>query len=94
MRYTKHSPTKRSPLIKHVKKVKIKPLLVRTKVQTQQHQGLPRHAKMGPKRGYKGEYNMEVPNSVAPFFNVEEGLKISLSTVYYILKNRLHIGQK
>ena len=45
---------------------------------------------MGPKREYKGMYNMEVPNSVEPFFNVEEGLKISLLTVDIILQNRLH----
>ena len=50
--------------------------------------------KMGPKREYKGKYNMEVPKSVEPFFNVEEGLKISLFTVYIMLQNRLHIGQK
>ena len=37
---------------------------------------------MGPKEEYKGEYNMEVPNSVEPFFNVEEGLKISLTSVF------------
>ena len=82
MRYTKNSQKKKIPLIKHVQEVKIKPLLVRTKVQKQQHQGLPRHTKMGPKRGYKEKYNMEVSNSVEPFFNVEEGLKISLFSVY------------
>ena len=94
MRYTKNSPNKKRPLIKHVQEVKIKLFLVRTKVQKQQHQGLPRHTKMGPKRGYKGKYNMEVSNSVEPFFNVEEGLKISLFTVCIMLQNRLHIGQK
>ena len=90
MRYTKHSPNKKRPLIKHVQEVKITLFLVRTKVQKQQHQGLPRHTKMGPKRGYKGKYNMEVPNSVDPFFNVEEGLKISLLTVYNMLQNKSH----
>ena len=37
---------------------------------------------------------MEVPNKDEPFFNVEEGLKISLFTVYNMLQNRLHMGQK
>ena len=87
MRYTKHSSNKKIPLIKHVQEVKINPLLVRTKVQKQQHQGLPRHTKMGPKRGNKGKYNMEVPNSVEPFFNVEEGRKIILLSVYNMLQN-------
>ena len=90
MRYTKHSPKKKIPLIKHVQKVKIRLFLVRIKVQKRQHQGLPRHTKMGPKRGYKGKYNMEVSNSVEPFFNVEEGLKISLFKVYIMLQNRSH----
>ena len=48
--------------------------------------------KWGPKREYKGKCSMEVPNSVDPFFNVEEGLKISLFTVYIMLQNRSHIG--
>ena len=52
------------------------------------------YAKMGPKGEYKGKYNMEVPNGVEPFFNVEEGLKISLISVYNMLKNRLLMGQK
>ena len=37
---------------------------------------------------------MEVPNSDEPFFNVEEGLKISYFTVYDRAQNRLYIGQK
>ena len=45
---------------------------------------------MGPKRGYKGKYNMEASNSVAPFVNVEEGLKISILTVYNMLQNKSH----
>ena len=45
---------------------------------------------MGPKREYKGKYNMEVPNSVDPFFNVEEGIKIRLFKVYIMLQNRSH----
>ena len=48
----------------------------------------------GRKEEYKGRYNMEVPNGVEPFFNVEEGLKISLISVYNMLKNRLLMGQK
>ena len=52
------------------------------------------HAKMGPKGEYKGKYNMEVPNGVDPFFNIEEGLKIILISVYNMLKNRLLMGQK
>ena len=47
---------------------------------------------MGPKRGYKEKYNMEVSNSVEPFFSVEEGLKISLLTVYNMLQNKSHIS--
>ena len=39
--------------------------------QKQMHGRLPLHAKMGPKEEYKGKYNMEVPNGVEPFFNVE-----------------------
>ena len=50
--------------------------------------------RMGPKEEYKGEYIMEVPNSVEPFFNVEEGLKISLISVYNMLENRFLMGQK
>ena len=38
--------------------------------------------KWGPKRGYNGKYYMETPNSVEPFFNVEEGLKTSNFVVY------------
>jgi len=90
MRYTKNSSNKKITLIKHVQEVKIMPLLVRIKVQKQQLRGLPRHTKMGPKRGYKGKYNMEVSNSVEPFFNVEEGLKISLLSVYNMLQNKSH----
>ena len=48
----------------------------------------------GRKVEYKGRYNMEVPNDVEPFFNVEEGLKISLFTDYNMLENRLLMGQK
>ena len=50
--------------------------------------------KKGPKGEYKGKYNMEVPNGVEPFFNVEEGLKISIISVYNMLKNRFLMGQK
>ena len=50
--------------------------------------------KWDQKEEYKGEYNMEVPNSVEPFFNVEEGLKISLISVYNMLENRFLMGQK
>ena len=52
------------------------------------------HAKMGPKGEYKGKYNMEVPNGVEPLLNVEEGLKISLISVYHMLENKLLMGQK
>ena len=45
---------------------------------------------MGPKKENKGKYSMEVPNSVAPFFNVEEGLKITLLSVYNMLLNKSH----
>ena len=37
---------------------------------------------------------MEDSNSDEPFYNVEEGLKISLFTVYNMLQNRLHTGLK
>ena len=43
---------------------------------------------------YKGRRNMEIPNGVEPFFNVEEGLEISLIPVINMLKNRLLMGQK
>ena len=46
----------------------------------------------GRKEEYKGRYNMEIPNGVEPFFNVEEGLKMSLISVYNMLKNRLLTG--
>ena len=49
---------------------------------------------MGPKKEYKGKYSMEVPKSVKPFYNVEEGLKISLFTVYIMLLNRSHTSLK
>ena len=48
----------------------------------------------GIKVEYKGKFNMEVPNGVEPFFNVEEGLKIIPTSVYNMLKNRLLMGQK
>ena len=48
----------------------------------------------GRKEEYKGRYNMETPNGVEPFFNVEEGLKISLISVYNMLENKLLMGQK
>ena len=48
----------------------------------------------GIKEEYKGKYNMEVPNGVEPFFNVEEGLKISLISVYNKLENKFLMGQK
>ena len=37
---------------------------------------------------------MEDSNSDEPFYNVEEGLKISLFTVYNMLQNRLHMSLK
>ena len=49
---------------------------------------------MGPKEEYKGGYNMETPNNVEPFSNVEEGLKICLISVYNMLENRLHMCQR
>ena len=49
---------------------------------------------MGTKEGYNDKWHMEVPNSDEPFFNVEEGLKISLSTVNTPLQNRSHTVQK
>ena len=49
---------------------------------------------MGTKERYNDKWHMEVPNSDEPFFNVEKGLKISLSTVYIMLQNRSHISQK
>ena len=48
---------------------------------------------MGAKEGYNGKYNMEAPNSVEPFYNVVEGLKISQLTVHDMLRNNLNIGQ-
>ena len=46
----------------------------------------------GRKEEYKGRYNMEVTNGVEPFFYVDEGLKMSLISVYNMLKNRLLTG--
>ena len=37
---------------------------------------------------------MEAPNNVEPFSYVEEGLKISLMSVYNMLKNKFLMGQK
>ena len=37
---------------------------------------------------------METPNNVEPFSNVEEGLKISLISVYNMLENKFLMGQK
>ena len=37
---------------------------------------------------------MEASNSDEPFNNVEEGIKISHSTVYDMPQNNLYIGQK
>ena len=37
---------------------------------------------------------MEAPNNVETFLNVEEGLKISLISVYNMLENKLLMGQK
>ena len=48
----------------------------------------------GRKVEYNGRYNMEAPNGVEPFFNVEEGLKISLISVYHMLENKFLMGQK
>ena len=48
--------------------------------------------KWGPKRGYNMKWHMEVPNTDETFFNIEEGLKISLFTVYIMLQNRSHVG--
>ena len=67
--------------MKNDKNVKIWPLSVRTKVQKQRHNRLINHAKMGTNEGYNDKWHMEVPNSDEPFFNVEEGLKISSLTV-------------
>ena len=49
-KYTKYSTNSQSPLMKHDKGVKIWLFSVQTKVQKQQHQGLPKHAKIGTKR--------------------------------------------
>ena len=48
--------------------------------------------KQGTKDGYKDKWNMEVSNNDEPFFNVEEGLKIILLTVYVVLQNKSHIS--
>ena len=46
---------------------------------------------MGAKVGYNGKCYMEASNSIEPFYNVVEELKISQLTVYIMLKNRSHI---
>ena len=92
-KYTKYSSNSQRPLMKHDKGVKIWPISALIKVEKQNLNKLINHAKMGTKEGYNGKWYMEVPNSGEPFFNVEEGLKISLLTVYIMLQNRLHMGQ-
>ena len=55
MRYTKHSPNKKKPLITHVKKVKIRPLSVPIRVQKWKQDRPTNHAKMGIKREIQHE---------------------------------------
>ena len=81
-------------MIKHEEGVKIRPFTVRTKVHKHKHKGLTNHAKMRPKEGYKGKWQMEATNSDEPFNNVEEGLKINFFTVQNRAQNSLHIGLK
>ena len=57
--------------MKHEEGVKISPFIVQTKVQKHKHKGLTNHAKMRPKEGYKGKWQMEATNSDEPFDNVE-----------------------
>ena len=47
----------------------------------------------GNLKGIQSRCMIERPNRVEPFFNVEEGLKISPFTVYVMLENRSHIIQ-
>ena len=42
----------------------------------------------GKMEAFQRKYMIEKPNMVEPFFNVEEGLKISPLTVYSILEIR------
>ena len=49
---------------------------------------------MGTKEGYNDKWHVEVPNCDEPFFNIEEGRKVSSLTIYIMLQNRSHTGQK
>ena len=49
---------------------------------------------MRPNKGLNYKCHMETPKNVEPFSNVEEGLKISLISVYNMLENKLLMGQK
>ena len=67
---------------------------VRTRAQKYKHKRLTNQAKIRPKEGYKGKWQMEASNSDEPFNNVEERLKISHFTVYDRAQKSLHIGLK
>ncbi|GMP44849.1 hypothetical protein CsSME_00013607 [Camellia sinensis var. sinensis] len=80
--------------MKHEEGVKIRSFSVRTTVQKQKHPRLINHAKMELKKGYKGKWKIEASNSIEPFNNIEEGLKISPFTVHDRAQNSLYIGKK
>ena len=48
----------------------------------------------GIKEGYNYKWYMGTQNNVETFSYVEEGLKISLMSVYNMLENKLLMGQK
>ena len=49
---------------------------------------------MRPNKGLNYKCYMATPTNVEPFSNVEEGLKISLISVYNMLENKLLMSQK
>ena len=57
--------------MKHEEGVKIRPLSVWTKGQKQKQKRLINHAKIEPKKGYKGKWKIEASNSDDPFNNIE-----------------------
>ena len=58
-------------MILHEEGIKISLFTVRTKAQKYKHKGLTNHAKIRPKEGYKGKWQMEASKSEEPFNNVE-----------------------
>ena len=73
--------------------LKIGPLTVYIMLENRSLIGLIFHAKTKGKTWIQSNLHMEHENKVEPFFNVEEGLKISTISVHEMLQIRSHIGQ-